>query len=84
MLSTSLPHTCGRSTEAGLAPEGLECVEPLPWGMNIKALRLPLPMVIRPKPPSLQRHACDQPQEAGRSCGIEVVLLTALAGNARW
>lgn len=47
MLSMSSPHTYGHSTETGLAPVGLECVEPLPWGMNIKALGLLLPMVIR-------------------------------------
>lgn len=84
MLFISPPRTCGCSTEAGLAPAGPECVEPLHWGMNIKALSLLLPVIIRPKPPSLQRHACDWPQEAGRSWGVEVVLSTALAGNAQW
>lgn len=40
-----LPRDC-------LPNMGLECVEPLPWGMNVEAQGSLLPTAIRPKPPS--------------------------------
>lgn len=60
-MSTSPPIRVGAPQRLVLPPLALS-VEPLPWGMNIKAL----PVVIRPQPPSLQRLVQDWPEEAGR------------------